>query len=262
MLSACTRAAALPAALIKSLTIFSFALLFIGCFPPPQQTALITKRTFSFDYSLKETGKLGSANTSLALVRPFYAPAFTDGSGELFRTFRDAMASDVEELIIAKGFTLRGPYQSHDEMVFEDKKRTDILVQIEIAPQFTAFEGGWKTNVSILGAAYSTYSYNAKVSLVGKINLSGVEPLTNEKIWSKSVLIPPVENIVLQSSNRYSAPGSWESVRNDPGIYNALGAALQAQYSGIMEKVAAHFNVEEFSSLKSQIKELKAKKGY
>jgi hypothetical protein len=157
---------------------------------------------------------------------------------------------------------MKGPYQSHDEMIFEDKKRTDILIQIEIAPQFAAFEGGWKTNVSILGSAYSTYTYNAKVSLIGKINLSGSEPLTNEKIWSKSVLIPAVENIELKSSNRYSAPVAWNEVRNDPGIYNALGTALQAQYAGIMEKVAAHFNVEEFASLKGQIKELKAKKGY
>lgn len=105
------------------------------------------------------------------------------------------MASDIEELIIAKGFRMKGPYQAYDEMVFEDKKGTDILIQIEIALQLTAFEGGWRPISSILGAAYSTYVYNAKVSLVGKINLSGVEPLTNEKIWSKSVLIPTVENI-------------------------------------------------------------------
>lgn len=233
-----------------------------GCFPPPQQTAPASKQTFSFDYTAKEAGKLGSAGIALALVRPYYAANFSDGSGELFRTFQQAMGSDIEELIIAKGFTLRGPYQAYDEMVFEDKKRTDMLIQIEIAPQFTAFEGGWKMNVSILGTAYSTYSYLAKVSLVGKINLSGVEPLTNEKIWSKSVLIPPVENIELKSSNRYSTTVPWTEIRNDPGIYNALGQALQAQYSSIMEKVAAHFNADEFATLRAQIKELKAKKGY
>jgi hypothetical protein len=38
--------------------------------------------------------------------------------------------------------------------------------------------------------------------------------------------------------------------------------AHQAQYSGIMERVAVHFNVEEFASLKTQIKALKGKKGY
>ena len=33
-------------------------------------------------------------------------------------------------------------------------------------------------------------------------------------------------------------------------------------YSGTIEKIAAHFDVEEFSSMKNQIKELKLKKGY
>jgi hypothetical protein len=33
-----------------------------------------------------------------------------------------------------------------------------------------------------------------------------------------------------------------------------MGTALQAQYAGIMEKVAAHFNVEELASLNGQIK--------
>lgn len=198
---------------------------------------------------------------SLALVQPYYASAF-NGSAELFKAFQQAMAKDVEEIIIAKGFTLRGPYLSHDEMIFDDKRRTDVLIQIEIAPQFTATEGGWKTITSIMGSAYTTYRYIAKTSLVGKINLSGVEPLTNEKIWSKSVLIPAVEGIELQSSYRYTTTVPWNELWNDPGIYNALGTALQAQYAGIMEKVAAHFNVEEFASLKSQIKELKAKKGY
>ena len=200
--------------------LIAVAALYASCFTP-QATTTPTKQTFTFDYAAKETSKLGSANMALALVSPYYAPAFADGSGELFRSFQKALGSDVEELIIAKGFTLKGPYQAYDEMIFEDKKRTEVLIQIEIAPQFTAFEGGWKTITSIMGSAYTTYRYMAKASLVGKINLSGVEPLTNEKIWSKSVLIPAVENIVLESSYRYNATVPWAEIRNDPGIYNA-----------------------------------------
>jgi hypothetical protein len=49
---------------------------------------------------------------------------------------------------------------------------------------------------------------------------------------------------------------------NDPGVYNELGKALMTQYDGIMNKIATHFDVEELASLKTQIKELKAKKGF
>ncbi|HEY2722212.1 MAG TPA: hypothetical protein VGI82_10830 [Chitinophagaceae bacterium] len=37
---------------------------------------------------------------------------------------------------------------------------------------------------------------------------------------------------------------------------------LMTQYDDIMNKIAAHFDVEELASPKNQIKELKAKKGF
>jgi hypothetical protein len=152
---------------------------------------------------------------------------------------------------------LKGPYQALDEMVFEDKKRTDLLLQIEINPEFTAVDGTW-TKGLLLGG----YSYSGTVSLVGKINLSGVEPLTNEKIWVKSVLIPKIENISIKTSNKYTEPLSGLEILGDPGVYNAIGKALEEQYSGILSKCEAHLNPDEFATLKGQIKELKGKKGF
>lgn len=97
---------------------------------------------------------------------------------------------------------------------------------------------------------------------MGKINLSGVEPLTNEKIWTKSVNIPNVENINIETSNKYNRMLTAVELVNDPGVYNAIGKALRQQYAGIMDKIAAHFNADEFATLKGQIKELKSKKGF
>jgi hypothetical protein len=232
----------------------------VGCFAPKQATE--SKRTFTFEYAPKETNKAGAATMVLGMVRPFYAANFTSGSGELFKSFQTALANDIEEVIIAKGFTIKGPYVSHDEMIFEDKKRTDVLIQIEIAPRFTAQEGGWKSHFSLTTANRTVYSYAGTVSLVGKINISGVEPLTNEKIWSKSVAIPNVENIQIETSSKYTRPLNDIELLNDPGVYNAVGKALMTQYAGIMDKITAHFNVEEFIGLKPQIKELKSKKGF
>ena len=113
---------------------------------------------------------------------------------------------------------------------------------------------------SLLGT--NSYSYSGKASLVGKITLTGLEPLTNEKIWVKSVSIPNIENIPIATTTRYSRPLSELEILEDPGVYNAIGNALQTQYKGIMEKVTIHFNTEEFNSLKPQIKELKSRKGY
>lgn len=248
--------------MMKSCLVLLFVIQFsiVGCFAP--KPIADSKQTFIFEYAPKETNKSGSATMVLGMVRPYYAAAFTSSSGELFKSFRNALANDIEELIIAKGFSIKGPYISHDEMIFEDKKRTDVLIQIEIDPRFTAHAGGWKSHFTLTTANRTLYSYSGTVSLVGKINISGVEPLTNEKIWAKSVAIPNVENIQINTSNKYERTLNDLELLNDPGVYNAVGKALMTQYAGIMDKITAHFNVEEFNGLKSQIKELKSKKGY
>jgi hypothetical protein len=249
--------------------VYSFCLLALlsvfGCFTPQQASVPQVKATFTFDYTPKQTAKSGSVGMVVALLKPYYATAFQESaSNELFTGFSTALGNDVEELIVGKGFTMKGPFQAFDEMIFEDKKRTDIAIQIEISPQFTAAEGDWKSklNFALVGGSYTTWTYTGKVSLIGKINLSGVEPLTREKIWSKSVSIPHVENISIQTSNKYPQPLNGYEIYHDPGVYNAVGKALNAQYEGIMDKVAAHFNADEFMTLKNQIKELKSKKGF
>ncbi|NNV53884.1 hypothetical protein [Limnovirga soli] len=222
-----------------------------------------SKETFSFDYSPKESAPSGSVNMLLCQVQPYYVTSFQSSNNELFKTFKEALGSDIEELIVAKGFNLKGPFSSFDDMIFDDKKRSDIVIQIEINPQFSAAEGKWKPRLSawVDGGGW-TYTYSGKVSLIGKINLSGVEPLTNQKIWSKSVAIPNIENIIIQTSKRYDHMLQDYEMYQDPGVYNAVGRALSLQYAGIMNKIAAQINAEEFLSMKPQVKELKALKGY
>lgn len=245
----------------KSISLFFLLVCLIGCFTPQQTTAPETKQTYTFDYTPTDAVKLGSNGFVVGLVKPFYATVFVSGNTELFKNFKKAIGDDVEELVIAKGFSLKGPYETRDEMIFEDKKRTDMLIQVEMTPAFTAVEGQWKSSYIPLVNVY-TYTYSGKASLVGKITLTGIEPLTNEKIWVKSVSIPNIENILIATSKKYDRPLDEIAILNDPGVYNALGKALQQQYKGIMEKVNAHFNSEEFASLKTQIKELKTKKGF
>lgn len=239
-----------------------------ACSAPKQMATAVAKQTFTFDYTPKETARPGSASMVLAFIRPRYASNFVYSGNELFQRFKTGLSGDIEELIISKGFSVKGPYEARDEMVFDDKKRIDIAINIEISPEFSSIQGEWSSkyhaNISLLGnsSPYYTYSYNGKVSLTGKINISGFEPLTNEKIWSKSVSIPNVENIPIVTQSNYTSRLTNEQIIEDPMVYNAIGKALRAQYDGIMDKVTAHFNVEELKSLQAQIKELKSKKGF
>lgn len=173
------------------------------------------------------------------------------------------MADDVEELIIDKGFTIKSdePFESLDDMIFDDKKNTDMAIKIELNPEFDAANGSW--NIKIDFNPSTNYTYTGTVSLIGKITLTGIEPLSGQKIWTKSVTIPEIRNIPIRSERAYpSSMHNEQSLFNDPGIYNAIGAAFSKQYQSVMERIAAHFSPEEFKSLKGQIKELKSKKGF
>lgn len=247
---------------------FALASLIYGCsVQKSASTAVSSKQTFSYDYKTTTSTKPGSASTLMSLMRPKYAVNFAYQGNELFENFRKFMANDVEELLIDKGFRLKGPFQSFDEMVFNDKKDADVAIEIEIEPIFTAAQGGWTQKISTLDRLTQDYSgiwyqYHGTVSLIGKINIVGKEPLSGEKLWVKSVEIPSIQNITITTTSKLQSKEVDDAFFNDPSVYNALGSALQQQYKGIMQKMDAHFDPQEFASLKPQIKELKAKKGY
>jgi hypothetical protein len=221
-----------------------------------------SKQTFTFDYIPTQTYKPGSASIVIAFIEPYYATKFTSGGTELFKRFKDAIGGDVEELIIAKGFTLKGPYAALDEMVYGDKKRIDMAIRIEIVPELTAIEGSWHQHISRRRSSNNSYSYSGKASLTGKINIMGVEPMTNEKILVKSVSIPNVENVKIESSGKYFSPLLGDDIFQDPGIYNAIGNALSEEYGKMMKKIAANFDPEDLSSYKDIVTELKARKAF
>ncbi len=243
--------------LLSLLTLSGALLMLIASTPSKEAT---NTRTVTFDYTPTSAVKSGSAQTLIGLVRPNYAETFKYNSEDIYRRFRTSLGADVEELIIAKGFTIRGPYESRDEMLFNDKKEADIMMVIDVDPQFANPQGRWSQHSSILDAKNVSYSYKGTVSLTGKINLSGMEPLSGEKLWSKSVLIP-TENLVISTRDRYLSQ-SVDAIMGDPNVQQAVGEALERAYKSIMGKLSSQLDPEEFRSLKPQIKELKAKKGY
>ena len=244
-----------------SIGIFAIAIFTYVASSSPKE-AQAPAQAITFDYATTSSEKPGSAGMLIALVNPKYAESFDIRGSALFDRFRKSLAADVEELLVAKGFTLKGPYETQDEMIFDDKKGSDIMILIEVSPDFTNAQGKWTEQFRISSTTPASYKYAGTCSLVGKINLTGIEPLTGEKIWVKSVLIPPVDNIVLQTQKAYTT-NTWSNLLyEDPGISNPIGVALQSSYKGILDKMATTFNPEELRSLKPQIKELKAKKGY
>lgn len=158
-------------------------------------------------------------------------------------------------MLIAKGFNLKGTYSSYDEMVFTDKKDVQLLISLEIVPDITVVSGGWVRGMST--NKQEIWAYRGVVTLGGKINIWGVEPMSNEKVYVKSIVIPTVENISLDSKGYYL--NALDAAKR---LYNPMGDAYLQIYTNIIEKINVQLDPQEMLTLKKEIKELKAKKGY
>ena len=214
-------------------------------------------KVFTFDYVPKNTAKAGSANFLIALTTPKFKHAENNflGGYTLYTKLQESFQADIDEMLIAKGFNLKGTYSSYDEMVFTDKKDVQLLISLEIVPNITVVSGGWVRGIS--ANKQEIWAYRGVVTLGGKINIWGVEPMSNEKVYVKSIVIPTVENIQLDSKGYYL--NALDAAKR---LYNPMGDAYLEIYTNIIEKINVQLDPQEMLTLKKEIKELKAKKGY
>ena len=72
------------------------------------------------------------------MVKPTYVGKNPEYFVNPFNEMAEHMANDFDELLTAKGFTIRGPYGSRDEMVYEAKINSSFILEIgiELSPQY------------------------------------------------------------------------------------------------------------------------------
>lgn len=80
-----------------------------------------------FDFSPPSKADVGATGITIALIKPSFINnnpyAYVDPIGEM----ATSMANDFNELLTAKGFKIRGPFQSRDAMTYSDKSREGKL---------------------------------------------------------------------------------------------------------------------------------------
>jgi hypothetical protein len=96
-----------------------------------------------------------------------------------------AAKTDMEKIIIAKGFNTLGPFESIDEMTYSQKERASLI----FVPTF-------ESNMDFQGAQTQTLgsravSQEGAVLVRGSVILAFLEPLTREKVWLKRFDLEP-----------------------------------------------------------------------
>lgn len=224
----------------------------------------------TFDYTPAANAEPMSANITFAVVGSrFETPV------PLFERFSSNMARDFAEILTSRGFTIRGPFAAYDEMTFPDKENSNLVLSATV--DFTPDTSGLETVElatlagvvdTVLGAGRSTSAgryYKAKGTLrvEGRVTLVVAESLTNEKMWTKSVDIEPV-NVPLNGEHVFAAPDILlaEVLEHENQLYTDLGRALAGRYVEIMERTHAYLDPREMALVDRQADSLRERKRY
>ena len=179
------------------------------------------------------------------------------------------MASDFEELLTAKGMTIRGPFTQVGEMLYNDKQNSDFILEMEIDFDFSGVKRTTTRNVEkpsfgelLVDANTPTtisYTYKGSGSFTSTLVLVAKSSNFQEKLWKKNITLPETP-FNYTGSRRWSEHVSFFSELNrDNVVYNAFARALMAQYESIFQLIEKQIEVEELNSVKLEAHEVDRK---
>lgn len=167
-----------------------------------------------------------------------------------FVNLDNAIAEDLAEILTAKGFGLRGPFDSYDLIPYADKKAMDFLLR----PAVT----------SVVVPEDRATALQTPIRVTVKVNLELREIVTRELVWSKSLTFGELEipfasvvHVVTAQHGKIT-----DMVFAPEALENIMARELEKKYPGLMSTIFTLIDPEEMLVLKQEAQELKSKKVY
>ena len=135
-----------------------------------------------FSYSPLTRDSVASTGLTIALLNPLFIDKDIRGAGSPWSDFVKAMGSDIEELLTSKGFKVRGPFNSIDEMVVTDKLNSDFIIKISIDYD-PSLQRKWKQSYVMFSNAYQYQVIQGDFTINGKVQLTALSCFSSEKLW-------------------------------------------------------------------------------
>jgi len=248
----------------KALTFLLPLVLLLGCTPMHQTPTAppVQRIPAKFDFSPPSRAQVGSTGITIAIVKPIYVGKNPEYYVPPFNEMATSMGNDFEELLTAKGFTMRGPFGSRDEMVYNDKVNSSFVLEIgiDVSPQYnrkytTTTKANW---AGILNpnapASTSTQRMSGEITLGGNLVINAKSSQYGELIWKK--------NIALESSSfTYTGSVTWDGLptmadelTKDNVVYNTLSAELEKFYMKALNLAWQQIDPDEMKTVAEQAK--------
>jgi hypothetical protein len=251
-----------------------------GCVPPAQNApAPLPKPQFTFVPS-PPCASPGSARLTLAVVSPRWQDA-TSASGitlqarmaaearaaaapRAFAQMGAAMKADFLQLITCRGYLAKGPYDSFESMVYPDRQASQLLLEPEllISVEITSVEQQQPEFLQALVNAKAGTRISATATVGGRVNLHLKEPLTNTRMWTRSIEVPS-QTFTFLTDQAYPPNSPGASLRyyaaSDDGLIRALTPNLEAMYGKVFKTAEGYLNKEELQGVAVQAADVRKK---
>lgn len=160
-----------------------------------------------------------------------------------FYNLSTKLRRDVAEILFAKGFRVRGPYDSYAAIPSADKNAIDLYFIPKMALDFT---------LNFNKAKRGAETTDTDIEVDGMIKLEAQDMRTRESLWTKTV---PLEKITFTSR----MPPEYKVNDRFNSIMNEVAKGIEQQYQTLMSNVSNSIDPQEIKALK---KSGKGKTGY
>jgi hypothetical protein len=235
--------------------------------------------TYKFSgYTTPETKRPASVRFTVAIVEPAYKEAITKTYSRVVKSFSSSIGSGLDQILVAKGMTTKGPYGSLDELPYPDKKNSNLTLTETVfiqtveqadanAPRYgqpnTYYTNSQGKNVL---CEVQSGKLTAEVWLTFELR----EPLSAEKMWIKRLDLGTMERSYKVGVEKYmyqDPNNPWvQQWRYGEEQFNtkpdALASILNEVYPNIMKSAWVYLNTEELLKLNEKVKEIRQLKRY
>lgn len=198
----------------------------------------------SFVFTPPSSVAATKSGLSIAILRPlkagnYFLPAtpISSESDVTMARMLEAVETDTERSLIAKGFTTTGKYISADEMTFSQKENSHLLLKQKIT-----------VDIAVNGS---------QATMSGNVVLELLESRSRSKLWIKHLeLVPVTNNVEMIYAKRQTLQGQDLVKVVSP---NSITELLNAFYKPTMQKIWNQLDVAEIENLQSDLAKLRPK---
>ena len=263
-------------------------------------TAQVPRATFTFDYTPLEEATPNSADVTFAVLDRQLGALIQEGVKQLdseqiifwagspvlgyqkrattfsakapvplFENFANTMTKDFMEVLNAHGYSVKGPFETYNDMMYPDKEGSDLLLTADI--QFGLDDSGVRW-VAVKNMTWDpgepTHYFAPRGSMTIKCHVDLVisESLTNENMWKKSIVITSF-TVVIPKTPKFGEKLNSEILfvflmKRFNEFHSQVGSALVEQYDNIGSKIYTYLDPREMAIIKNQAMELRKRKVY